>query len=73
MTDAKRIQVGWGAPTIGDVSRRPIPIRLDAELIAQIDEIARADDRPRSSMIRRLLTEAVAARQAKDGRRPGKS
>ncbi len=59
--------------TIRGVPSQPVPLRLDLGLIAQIDELAQAEDRPRASMIRRLLGEAIAARKAQNGRQTGRS
>lgn len=44
--------------------RRPnIGVRLSAEGVAYIDELAKVEKVNRSEMIRRLLAEAVAARR----------
>lgn len=59
--------------TIRGVPSQPVPLRLDLGLIAQIDQLAQAEDRPRASMIRRLLGEALAARQAQNGRKTGRT
>lgn len=59
--------------TIRGVPSRPISLRLDDGLIAQIDQLAQAEDRSRVSMIRRLLGEAVATRQPQNGRKTGRS
>jgi metal-responsive CopG/Arc/MetJ family transcriptional regulator len=37
-------------------------VRLNPEAVAQVDEIARDEGRTRSDVIRRLLSEALAAR-----------
>jgi hypothetical protein len=47
--------------------RIPITVRLSKAGLAEIDKMAEADERDRSSMIRLLLKEAVEARK---GRRP---
>jgi hypothetical protein len=59
--------------TIRGVPSQPVPLRLDLGLIAQIDQLAQAEDRPRASMIRRLLGEALAARKAKNGLQAGQT
>lgn len=40
-----------------------VGVRLKAEAIAYIDELAKAEKVNRSEMVRRLLAEAVAARR----------
>lgn len=47
--------------------RVPVTVRLAKLGLAEIDSMAEAEDRDRSSMIRVLLKEAIAARQ-----KPGK-
>jgi metal-responsive CopG/Arc/MetJ family transcriptional regulator len=42
-----------------------VGVKMDPEMIAEIDEAADASQRTRSEMIRRLLAEAVAARKAR--------
>lgn len=44
----------------------PVTIRLAVAGVAEIDRLAEAEDRDRSSMIRILLREAIAARKAKN-------
>lgn len=43
-------------------ARRHVTIRLSTAGLEAIDEIAKAEDRPRSWVIRKLLSEALAAR-----------
>jgi predicted transcriptional regulator len=47
----------------------PVPddhlsIRVDADLIRRLDALAKADDRTRSNMARRLLLKAIEAAEA---------
>lgn len=55
---------------IVSVLTAPVPVRLDPDTLEQIDAIAAADDRPRSYIVRRLVLEALAARDPKDGATP---
>jgi hypothetical protein len=73
MTSRERSGDDIPTATIRGVPSQPVPIRLDLGLIAQIDELAVLEDRPRASMIRRLLGEAIAARKAQNGRPAGPS
>lgn len=43
--------------------RVPVTVRLTVAGLAEIDRMATAEERDRSSMIRLLLKEAVASRQ----------
>lgn len=72
MTPRERSGDDTPTATIRGVPSQPVPIRLDLGLIAQIDELAVAEDRPRASMIRRLLGEAIAARQTQSRRQTGR-
>jgi len=47
--------------------RKPVPIRLPDVMVTEIDAIAadRLDQPDRSSLIRELLAEAIAARKAR--------
>lgn len=57
--------------TLSDVStqdRVPVTVRLSVAGLAEIDRMAEAEERDRSSMIRILLKEAVAARQKRGAR-----
>jgi predicted transcriptional regulator len=42
-----------------------LSIRVEPDLIHRIDALAKEEDRTRSNMARRLLLEALAAREAK--------
>ena len=48
--------------------RQKVAVRLSPGGLGAIDEMAEAEHRTRSDMIRVLLVEAVAARQKKAGR-----
>jgi hypothetical protein len=48
--------------------RVPVTVRLSAAGVAEIDKLARSEERDRSAMIRILLKEAVAARQKRGDR-----
>ncbi len=48
----------------------PIPVRLAQDSLERVDAIAAADDRTRSYIVRRLVDEALAAREPKDGATP---
>ena len=50
--------------------RVPVTVRLARAGIAEIDAMARDEDRDRSSMVRILLREAIAARRAKVAAKP---
>ena len=55
--------------TLYDVDRQDrilISVRLAKTGVAEIDRLAEAEERDRSSMIRILLREAIAARKAKN-------
>lgn len=43
----------------------PVTVRLSVTGVAEIDRLAEAEERDRSALIRILLREAIAARQAK--------
>lgn len=64
MTIPERSDDATPTATIRGVPTQPVPLRLDLGLLAQIDALAVIEDRPRASMIRRLLGEAIAAREA---------
>jgi predicted transcriptional regulator len=49
-------------------NRVPVTVRLSPDGLAEIDKLATAEERDRSSMIRILLREAVAARHIKGAR-----
>lgn len=40
----------------------PVPVKLPADLLAEIDRLAAQQDRSRASMVRRLLRLALAAK-----------
>jgi metal-responsive CopG/Arc/MetJ family transcriptional regulator len=48
--------------------RVPVTVRLSAAGLAEIDRMAEAEERDRSSMIRILLREAVTTRQQRKQR-----
>ena len=53
---------------MGRDERIPVTVRLTTGGLAQIDHMAEAEERDRSSMIRILLKEAVTARQKREGK-----
>jgi hypothetical protein len=46
-------------------NRVPVTVRLSPDGLAEVDKLAADEERDRSSMIRLLLREALAARQRK--------
>lgn len=61
-TGPAAVRRGRGRPAIGPVLAG---VRLTAEMLAEIDELAAAADCPRSDVVRELLDEALAARRRK--------
>lgn len=49
------------------MARDMFSIRLNPEAVAQVEAIAAAEGRTRSDVIRRLLSEALAARAKRKG------
>jgi hypothetical protein len=60
LTDEADDRRGPGQPPIG----RPVPIRLPAWLIADLDHLAKQEGTSRARLIRGLIGEALAARRA---------
>jgi predicted transcriptional regulator len=50
-------------PEPGDETRINVNVRLSPTGVTEIDQLAAAEDRSRSSMVRVLLAEAITARR----------
>lgn len=50
--------------------RTPIPVRLPADLVAWLDQLAKTQAETRSTVIRQLLREQMERQQRAERRRP---